>query len=125
MSRCDHIQARIQPTCRSIDNSFRSRFNVLDGILVRLRVHKFVFEVTNNFDRATQVSLAKRSLRDSVVVRNDNPITSEMSNRLVFGDGASGAFHSAHDFAINNSTLNDVQGNYVSHRFVAGVYHHH
>ena len=98
---------------------------MLDGIIVRLRVHTSICEVTYNFDRATQPSLAKRSLRNSVVVRDDNPIASEMSNKLVFGAGASGAFHSAHDFAINNSTLNDVQGNYVSHRFVAGVYHHH
>lgn len=49
-----------------------------------------------------------------------------MSNGLVFGPpGASGVFHAAHHFAINNSTLNDVQGNYVSDRFVAYVYHHH
>jgi hypothetical protein len=51
---------------------------------------------------------------------NDKPIASEMSNELVLGaPGASGAFSGAHDFAIKDSTFIDVQGNYVSSRFVA------
>ena len=45
-----------------------------------------------------------------------------MSNERGFGASeASGAFRAAHDFAINNSTLNDVQGNYVRDHFVACV----
>ena len=93
---------------------------MLDGIRVCLRVHTTACESANDFDRVTQPSLAKRSVR-----RNDKPIASEASNELVFGvPGASGAFHAAHHFAINNSTLNDVQGNYVSGRFVACAYHH-
>jgi hypothetical protein len=47
-----------------------------------------------------------------------------MPNELGFGaPEASGAFHAAHDFAINNSTLNDVQGNLVRGHFVACVDH--
>ena len=100
-------------------------FPMLDGILVRLRVHATVFECANNFDRETQPRRAKRPRLDSGAIRNDDPIASEMSNELVSGARASRAFHSAHHFTINNSTLNDVQGNYVSDRFVACVYHHH
>jgi hypothetical protein len=95
---------------------------MLDGILVRLRVHIVVCERANDFDRVTQPSLAKRSVRDSIAIRNDRPIASEMPNDLA--PGAPGAFHSTHHVAINNSTLNDVQGNYVRRRFVACVYHH-
>ena len=48
-----------------------------------------------------------------------------MSNELVFGSsGAPGALRGAYDFAINNGTLNDVQGNNVSDRFVACLYNH-
>jgi hypothetical protein len=36
-----------------------------------------------------------------------------------------GAFCAAHDFSINNSTMNDVQGNYIRDHFVACVCHHH
>ena len=99
---------------------------MLDGILVRLRVHATVCECANNFDRTTQQRRGKqpRSL-DSGTTRNNNPIVSEMSDEVVFGAGASRALDSAHHFSINNSTLNDVQGNYVSDRFVACVYHHH
>jgi hypothetical protein len=116
-------QALPKPSDRvcSIDNSLLTP--MLDVILVRLRVHTTVCEGADDFDRVTQSSLAKRSVRDSVAIRNDKPIASEMSNDLVFSaPGAPGAFHSAHHFAINNSTLNDVQGNYVRRRFVACVY---
>ena len=102
--------------------------HMLDGIIVRLHIRTTVRESANDFERATQRSLAKRSARDSVAIRNDKPITSEMSSEILFGaPGASGAFHTAHHFAINNSTLNDVQGDYVnvSDRFIACVYHHH
>ena len=45
-----------------------------------------------------------------------------MTNELGFSaPEASGAFRAAHDFAINNSTLNDVRGNYVRDHFVACV----
>jgi hypothetical protein len=94
---------------------------MLDGILVRLRVHTTVCERADDFDRAKQ-----RSGRDSVALRNDKPIASEMSNELGFdAPEASGAFRAAHDFAINNSTMNDVKGNYVRDHFVACVCHHH
>lgn len=47
-----------------------------------------------------------------------------MTNELGFSaPEASGAFRAAHDFAINNSTLNDVRGNYVRDHFVACVDH--
>ena len=47
-----------------------------------------------------------------------------MTNELRFGTPeASGAFRAAHDFVINNSTLNGVQGNYVRDQFVACVHH--
>ena len=98
---------------------------MLDGIPVRLRFHATVCECANNFDRDAPPRRAKRPRLDSGAIRNDHPIASEMSNEVVFGAGASRAFHSAHHFAINNSALNDVQGNYVSDRFVASVYHHH
>jgi hypothetical protein len=92
---------------------------MLDGILVRLRVHTVVCERANNFDRVTQPRKANRR-RLSDTTRNDNPIASEMSNELIFdAPGASGAFHSAHDFSIKDSTFVDVQGNYVSSRFVS------
>ena len=43
-----------------------------------------------------------------------------MSNELAFGAlKASGAFHAAHDFAIDKATITDVQGNYVRDHFVA------
>jgi hypothetical protein len=94
---------------------------MLDGILVRLRVHITVCEPANNFHRVTQPSLAKRSVpsRDSgdwFIVSYDD---SEVSNEVFGATGASGVFHSAHDFAIKDSTFIDVQGNYVSGRFVA------
>jgi hypothetical protein len=48
-----------------------------------------------------------------------------MSNELGFGAlEASGAFHAAHDFAIDKATFNDVQGNYVRDHFIACVDHH-
>ena len=91
---------------------------MLDGILVRLRVHPAVCERANNFDREMQPRKAKRRRLDAT--RNDKPNASEMSNELVLGaPGTSGAFHSAHDFSIKDGTFIDVQGNYVSNRFVA------
>ena len=36
--------------------------------------------------------------------------TPETGDRLAL---TSGAFHAAHDFTVNNSTFNDVHGNYV------------
>ena len=96
---------------------------MLDGILVRLRVHTTVCERANDFDRVKQQSGPDWR---PVVIRNDKPLASEMSNELGFdAPKASGAFRAAHDFSINNSTMNDVQGNYVRVHFVACVCHHH
>jgi hypothetical protein len=96
---------------------------MLDGILVRLRIHTTVCDCANDFDRVKQ---AKRSGRDSVAIRNDKPIASEMSIELgIDAPKASGAFRAAHDFSINNSTMNDVQGNYVRDHFLTCVCHHH
>ena len=92
---------------------------MLDGILVRLRVHITICEPANNFHRVTQPSLAKPSVRDSgdwFIVSYDN---SEVSDEGFGATGASGVFPGAHDFAIKDSTFIDVQGNYVSGRFVA------
>jgi hypothetical protein len=73
-------------------------------------------------DQSCDITSRKLSCPDSVA--NDRSVTSEMSNELKLGaPGASVTFRAVHNLAINNSTLNDVQGNYVRDHFVACVDH--
>ena len=57
-------------------------------------------------------------------MRNDKPNDKPATPEFVFGaPGAPGAFRAAHHFSIHNSTLNDVQGNYVRDHFVVPYSH--
>ena len=68
-------------------------------------------------DQKYDTSVKTLSCLDAVAIRN--PITTEMSKELVLSaPGASGTSPGAHNVAIKDSTFIDVQGSYVSGRFV-------